>query len=98
MAIVLAEEEGKENQVPKINVSKCPVIAPHVQRIMDTMEKVDKGEIDYFDAMADIQGVLRERREQKLSALEQVDRSRLKVAPRSEESPREEKGEEAAES
>lgn len=68
----LNEEKGEESLSAKLAESSagpCPVIPEHIQKIMSTVDRLDKSEIDELGAVEEISGILKERKKQRLRSL-----------------------------
>jgi hypothetical protein len=61
------EEEKKAGPAP------CPVLPSSVEKILATLDQLDKGEIDEFDAVQQVTGVMKEHRKTKLEALRKLE-------------------------
>jgi len=61
----MSELEGK--------VEPCPVLPSSVEKILATLDQLDKGEIDEFDAVQQVTGVMKQHRKVKLEALKKLD-------------------------
>ena len=68
----VTEEESKKS-VSASQGPTCPIYPASVRQIMSTVERLDRGEIDDFDAVKEISGFLKEHRKSKLAALEKAE-------------------------
>jgi len=68
-----ATEEELKKRVSVPQGPTCPVYPASVRKIMSTVERLDRGEIDDFDAVKEISGFLKEHRHAKLAALEKAE-------------------------
>ena len=75
------EEENPEKRAKLPKGPACPIYPASVKDIMHTFEKLDRGEIDDFDAMKEISTTLKEHRAKKLSALENAETSQKPEKP-----------------
>jgi hypothetical protein len=66
-------EEDLTVDVASTSAGPCPVIPEHIQKIMDTVDRLDKSEIDDFEAVGQIGSILRERRQKRLEVLGKVE-------------------------
>ena len=71
-------KKKKETEETVIDISStsagpCPVIPEHIQKIMSTIDKLDKSEIDDFTAMGEISGILKERKHARLETLKKAE-------------------------
>lgn len=51
----------------------CPVLPSSVEEILKTLDQLDKGEIDEFDAVQQVTSVMKEHRRVKLEALKKLE-------------------------
>ena len=75
-------EEKKEDEKIAVKLAStsagpCPVIPDSVQRIMDTVDKMDKSEISELDGFADIAGILQERKRKRAEAMKKLESSEI---------------------
>lgn len=61
----MTELEGK--------VEPCPVLPSSIEKIMATLDQLDKGEIDEFDAVQQVTATLKEHRKSKIEALTRLE-------------------------
>jgi predicted nucleotide-binding protein (sugar kinase/HSP70/actin superfamily) len=66
-------ETEKKEEKPKAEAVPCPVLPSSVEKILATLDQLDKGEIDEFDAVQQVTGVMKEHRKTKLEALKKLD-------------------------
>jgi len=62
-----------EEEKPKVEAQPCPVLPSSVEEILKTLDQLDKGEIDEFDAVQQVAGVMKERKRTKLEALKKLE-------------------------
>lgn len=67
------EEKLAEAEAMVTVPSPCPVIPSSVEKILATLDQLDKGEIDEFDAVQQVTGVMKEHRKVKLEALKKLE-------------------------
>jgi len=65
-------EEKKEEAPKKVEAQPCPVLPSSVEKILATLDQLDKGEIDEFDAVQQVTSVMKEHRKTKLEALKKL--------------------------
>jgi len=65
-------ETEKKEEKPKVEAQPCPVLPSSVEKILATLDQLDKGEIDEFDAVQQVTGVMKEHRKTKLEALKKL--------------------------
>ena len=73
----MSETEKKEAPEEKkgSKPAPCPVLPSSVEEIMKTLDQLDKGEIDEFDAVQQVTGVMKEHRKTKLEALKKLEQT-----------------------
>jgi len=69
----LSETEKKEEAPKKPETQPCPVYPPAISKILSTLDQLDRGEIDDFDAVQQVTSVMKEHRKAKLEALKKLD-------------------------
>lgn len=67
------ETEKKEEAPVEKKGSPCPVLPSSVEEILKTLDQLDKGEIDEFEAVQQVAGVMKERKKVKLAALKKLE-------------------------
>lgn len=94
----MGEEEKKEEKPKPAEATPCPVIPSSVEKILATLDQLDKGEIDEFEAVQQVTGVMKEHRKVKLDALKKFEAIKPDIESEEETAERiaEEKGEETA--
>jgi len=68
-----SETEKKEEAPKKPEVQPCPVYPPVIDKILSTLDQLEKGEIDEFDAVQQVTSVMKEHRKTKLEALKKLE-------------------------
>jgi len=70
----MSETEEKKEEKPKpVEATSCPVYPPVFDKILATIDQLEKGEIDEFDAVQQVAGVLKEHKRTKLEALKKLE-------------------------
>ena len=75
------EEELKK---PEASAQPCPVYPASIEKILATLDQLDKGEIDEFDAVQQVAGVMKEHRKVKLEALKKLEQTETEQEEESE--------------
>jgi len=68
-----SETEKKEEKPKPVEAAPCPVLPSSVEKILATLDQLDKGEIDEFEAVQQVVGVVKEHRKVKLEALKKLE-------------------------